>query len=309
MRGCVTVPAPTRHSDTVVNLMLTWQQSAEVAGVAAVVGIGLRRSRSPKLATAAALVIETAIIAILYSVWQFVGDFSVMSTDRAFIRGEWIARFEHTLRLPSERSVQDLILNHAGLVQAANLYYDTMHFGVMFVFLLWMFVRHRDRYSAIRTTLAITTLACLAIQFVPVAPPRLLPGFIDTAAVYGQSVYAGGGLEGNLAAMPSIHVAWAVVIAWYTMRITRSRWRYLGPLHAVITVFVVVATGNHWWLDGIVAVAVLVLCAWLRYGVARGWSAFAQSRRTRATPVADPVADPAGEVVPADEDAEPARVT
>ena len=161
--------------------------------------------------------------------WQFVGDFSVMSTDRAFIRGEWIARFEHTLHLPSERSVQDLILNHAGLVQAANLYYDTMHFGIMFVFLLWMFVRHRDRYSAIRTTLAITTLACLAIQFIPVAPPRLLPGFVDTAAVYGQSVYAGGGLEGNLAAMPSIHVAWAVVIAWYTMRITRSRWRYLGP--------------------------------------------------------------------------------
>ncbi len=292
--------------------MLSWQQSAEVAGVAAVVGMGLRRSRSPRMVTAAAIVVETAIIAALYSVWQFVGDFSVMGTDQAFSRGEWIARFEHTMGLPSERSVQDLILHNGTLVQAANLYYDTMHFGIMFVFLLWMFTRHRDRYSAIRTTLAITTLACLAIQFIPVAPPRLLPGFVDTAAVYGQSVYAGGGLEGNLAAMPSIHVAWAVVVAWYTMRITSSRWRYLGPLHAVITVFVVVATGNHWWLDGIVAVAVLVVCAWLRYGLARGWSTFAAARRGDISPAAEPAAEPsaaatAAKPAPADDATEPAH--
>jgi membrane-associated phospholipid phosphatase len=165
-----------------------------------------------------------------------------------------------------------LILPHPRLVELANLYYDIMHFGIIFVFLLWVFLRHRDRYTAIRTTLAITTLACLAIQLIPVAPPRLVGGYVDTAAAYGQSVYQGD-LAGQLFAMPSVHVTWAVLVAWYACRITTSKWRFLGVAHAALTVFVVVATANHWWLDGIVGVAVLIICAWARIGVSRAWAA------------------------------------
>jgi hypothetical protein len=69
--------------------------------------------------------------------------------------------------------------------------------------------------------------------------------------------------------MPSVHVLWAVVIGWYVWRVGRGAWRALGPAHAVITILVVVATGNHWWLDGIVAVAVPVVCAGLRGLLAR----------------------------------------
>jgi membrane-associated phospholipid phosphatase len=147
-----------------------------------------------------------------------------------------------------------------------------MHFTIMFVFLLWLFIRHRDKYSPIRTTLAITTLACLVIQLIPVAPPRMLGGYVDTAAAYGQSVYQGN-LAGQLFAMPSVHVTWAVVVGWYAYRVGTSWWRLLGPAHAALTVFVVVATGNHWWLDGVVGVAILIVCAWARYGVARAWAA------------------------------------
>jgi hypothetical protein len=38
----------------------------------------------------------------------------------------------------------------------------------------------------------------------------------------------------------------------------------------------VVVTGNHWWLDGIVAVAILAVCAWAVFGVSTAW------RRTRS---------------------------
>jgi hypothetical protein len=57
-------------------------------------------------------------------------------------------------------------------------------------------------------------------------------------------------------------------------------------VHAVITLFVVVVTGNHWWLDGIVAIAILVVCAWAVFGVRAAW------RATRARWVGEPVPVP-----------------
>ena len=165
------------------------------------------------------------------------------------------------MHLPAEAHVQALVHDPL-LAQAANVYYASMHFGALLVFLLWLFFRHRDQYRPIRRVLALTTFVCLAIQLLPVAPPRLLPGYVDTAAQYGQSVYdnsLGFGAD-QLSAMPSVHVAWAVLIGWATLRVGTGRWRWLGPGHAVLTVVVVVATANHWWADGIVAVLVLALC-------------------------------------------------
>jgi hypothetical protein len=171
------------------------------------------------------------------------------------------------VRLPSEHDLQHLIAGHKLITEACNLYYATMHFTMLFVFLCWLFVRHREVYAPIRTTLALTTLACLLVQLMPVAPPRLMPGFTDTAVKYGQSVY-GLGFD-SLSAMPSVHVAWAVLIGWFVARVSDSPWRWIGPLHACVTVFVVVATANHYWADGIVAVALLVLCRYVQLGLGR----------------------------------------
>ena len=156
------------------------------------------------------------------------------------------------------------MLPYRFVVEGANLYYATMHLTTMGIFLVWLFLRHRDRYRPVRTTLALTTLGCLLVQFVPVAPPRMLPGFVDTGTRYGQSVYSNGLPIDQLSAMPSVHVAWAALVGYFVWQCSPSRWRFIGPLHFVLTVLVVVVTGNHWWLDGIVAVAIL-----RRGGVAR----------------------------------------
>jgi hypothetical protein len=135
--------------------------------------------------------------------------------------------------------------------------------------------------------LALTTFACLLIQLLPVAPPRLLPGagYVDTAARYGQSVYGLGLGADELSAMPSVHVAWAVLVGWATLTIGRGAGRWLGPLHAAVTVLVVVVTANHFWADGIVAVAVLIGCGALerlgRRAVTR-WTARTAGPRTPA---------------------------
>lgn len=240
--------------------MWTWQEAAAVAGVLAVGWAVSRRLRVwPRTQP---FLRESALIIGLYGLWQFAGSLAGSGTYAAVGRGRWIWDAERSALLPSERTVQGWILPHPIIVQAANLYYDVMHFGVMIFFLLWLFARHREAYSRWRTTLALLTAACLLIQLIPVAPPRMIPGLdmVDTAVKYGQSVYsaAGGFDPDQLSAMPSVHVGWAVLVAVCAYRVSASRWRYLGTAHAVATVFVVAATGNHYWADGIVAAVLLV---------------------------------------------------
>jgi hypothetical protein len=281
-----------RHSGAVHNMALSWRQAAVVAAALGVAFLALRVARRPGVRRVAPWARESCLIAALYALWQLAGEVSVAGTSGAFARADWIRRVEHDLRLPSEHSVQQLIIDHSALTQAANIYYATMHFGVLFVFLVWLFLRHRGHYAAVRTTLALTTGVCLLIQLMPVAPPRLTPGagFVDTAAQYGQSVYTLGLGADELSAMPSVHVAWALLVGWYAVRIGTSRWRWLGPLHAAATVFVVVSTANHWWLDGAVAGVVLAACALARYAVALWWARWrAGRRRTADEPVAVPV--------------------
>jgi hypothetical protein len=268
----------------VQTVALTWQQAGEVAAALGVIGGGLRLVPDRRAHKVAPFVIEAAMIGFLYGLWQLCGQLSVTGTASALRRAHWIERFEHDIFLPSERSAQHLILGHRLIVEVANLYYATMHFTMLFVFLIWMFVRHRDQYRRIRTTLALTTLACLLVQLIPVAPPRMLPGFTDTAMLYHQSVYSTGVPADQLSAMPSVHVAWAVLIGYYVARISPSRWRFIAPVHSVLTIFIVAATANHWWLDGIVAVALLCLCAWLNAGVR-----VAISRRTSTPPAIESI--------------------
>ena len=133
------------------------------------------------------------------------------------------------------------------------------------VFLVWLYFRHRDRYPHYRNTLAVLTFACFVIQLFPVAPPRLLSGvgFVDTALLYHQSVYGavGTGISDQVSAMPSLHIAWACLIALAVVQVSTSRWRWLIVLHPIATMLVVVVTANHYWLDGIVAAGLLGLAS------------------------------------------------
>src|ERR1700691_3889998 len=100
-----------------------------------------------------------------------------------------------------------------------------MHFEMLIAMLVWLFARHRDGYPAVRNAMAASTAICLLISFIPVAPPRLLPGtgIVDLAARYGESVYTAMGSTAGadqLSAMPSVHVASSIIVA--SAVITRS---------------------------------------------------------------------------------------
>jgi PAP2 superfamily len=276
------------------NLALNWSQAAIFGTVLLALGVALRLTvpRAPRIL--APLVREAGLLAVLYAMWQLAGSLSLGRSAGAYMRARWIVATEHDWHLPSEVHVQDLVTPHARLTQLCNLYYASMHFTVLFVFLLWMFLRHRSRYGHWRTTIVLVTASCLLIQLVPVAPPRLLPeyGFVDTAQQYGQSVYTAFGAVGadEFSAMPSVHVAWAALIAVAVWTLTTSRWRWLGIMHGLATVFIVVATANHFWLDGIVAVALLGLALAAQAGTNRLWREFTVRRRRASAVDAIPAA-------------------
>ncbi len=221
----------------------------------------------------AAASFEVAVVCALFALWQVANALTRGHTAGGVDRGKWLWHAERVLHMPSEKSVQDLIIGHAWIVRTANYYYDTAHLTLMVVFLVWLWLRHRDRYSLVRNTIAAFTAMSLLIQMIAVAPPRLIggTGLIDTAQLYGQSVYAafGSGLADEYAAMPSIHVGWAVLISLAIVRCSSSRWRWLGLLHGGLTIFVVVATANHYWLDGVAACLLLVPAVLIAIGIER----------------------------------------
>lgn len=241
------------------NLMWSWQQAVVIGGVLLAIWALLRWLRPAAKAVPYAR--EAGLIILLYALWQFAGTLSGPGDVAALDRGQSIWNAERDVHLLSEHTVQGWLLPHPLLVQGANLYYDTMHFTLMIIFLFWLFIWHRDAYPRWRTTLALLTASSLLIQLIPVAPPRMVSalGMVDTAERYGQSVYGsiGGFQPDQVSAMPSVHVGWSLLIAVCVMSVSSSRWRYLILIHPVTTVFVVVATGNHYWGDGIVAAALL----------------------------------------------------
>ena len=268
-------------------MLLSWSAAATAAICLAILSRLLRRVPLERWGIVGPLAWETAVVLALYAFWMKSADWAVTRAVGATGHGLWVWRVEHDVHLPSEVAVQRLVLPHPLWVQAVNGFYAVVHVPALVLFLVWLYFRHPARYSRWRNVGAVLTGACLLIQMIPVAPPRLLPqlGFVDTAVRYGQSVYGTGGIKiaPQLAAMPSVHVGWSVFIAVAVIAVSTSRWRWWILLHPTLTVFAVVATANHWWLDGVVAAALLPVAMAVEAAAGVAWAAVA-ARRAVARP-------------------------
>ena len=280
-------------------MMLSWDQAAVLALLLAFAGVAVRPGGRQWLSVATAVCRETALVLALFSIWQLAGRLSLLQVDGARGHALWLWHVERVMHLPSEVAVQRVFLSQPFVVKAFNVYYATVHFPALIIFLVWLFARHREHYPPVRNTVAILTAACLLIQLIPVAPPRMFTelGFVDTALRYGQSVYGavGSGFADQLSAMPSVHVGWAVLIGVFVVRISRNPWRWLVLVHTALTILIVTVTANHWWLDGIVAVMLLGMA------VVAERSSRAVVTRVQARTVLSPVLVSARSVAPASE--------
>lgn len=179
-----------------------------------------------------------------------------------------VLSFQRSLGLPSELLLQRDLLGQTGILKMANVYYIVAHFPVTVGFLAFAWTFRREQFGRIRNTLIAVTGVGMVIHLVyPLAPPRMLDsplfGFVDTGALLGPNPYDLGIAEAanQLAAMPSLHVGWALLVAIGVIWMFDSPWRYLIAIHPAITTFVVVLTANHYWIDAFTAAA-LVALAW-----------------------------------------------
>jgi hypothetical protein len=228
----------------------------------------LRVRVAPRLLSAAREMVLLGSVFLLYEVGRH------LVRDRAglaFADADALLSLQRTLMLPSETGLQGLLLQSEGLTRAANIFYVSVHFPATIVFLIWMWLYRPKAYTWARSVLVSVTMVALLLHVTfPLAPPRMLPGegFVDTMALYGPSAYGEGtqSVTNQYAAMPSLHAAWAFFIGVAIVAVLASRWRWAVLLHPLLTVAVVVATGNHYWLD-VVAAGALVLLAMLVHGL------------------------------------------
>lgn len=246
----------------------SWDQAAIVCAAALVAWVAIRRLQPGRLThlTIPAL-LEVALISGLYSIWRIARQLPFTHEAGAIDRARALDHLQQRLHLPSEIGLQHFAVNHEAIARFINAYYAILHVPALIVFLVWMWICHRDKYPHWRSGLVYVTLGCLIIRFLRVAPPRFVPelGFVDLSDRLGFKVYGkpGTGISDQYAAMPSIHVAWAAVVALGVLCVATGWWRWLVFLHLPITMYVVAATGHHWWFDG--AVALLLLWSGLAF--------------------------------------------
>ncbi len=219
---------------------------------------------------------EILLIGALYGIYELSRGIGDVDVRTAMANGREIMHLERLWHIDPER-----VLNHGlhhvfVLAVVASYFYSLMHYLVTPVVLVWLYRSHRKHYGRARTALAISTaIGLLGYLTLPTAPPRMLghSGLIDILAQtqhYGWwgddgSVPEGmGGLTNQFAAMPSLHVGWAVWCGAAVALYARRRWvRALGVAYPVLTTVVVMATGNHYLLDALAGAAVIAAGAWL----------------------------------------------
>ncbi len=222
---------------------------------------------------------EMIIVLVLNGVYESVRNFSSASPARAYDNALRLIRWQEDLGIWHEHAIQQWALGFTPLIIAANYFYGSVYLAATIGGLVFLYRLHPDDYPLWRNTLAIgTMLGLIGFATFPLMPPRLLDdvsgghfyGFVDTLVKYPTfwSFDSEGmkTISNQFAAMPSLHCGWAFWgLAVYYPRV-RSWWaKSLALLYPVATIFVVVITGNHYFLDAVGGLLIFVV----GYGVAR----------------------------------------
>ncbi len=212
---------------------------------------------------------ELLVVFGLLVVYDRVAGLAKLRVAEAVAHGRALLAVEHS---HLERDLDSWLDRASWLHAPAAYYYDVAHICVTVGVLLAAYLWRAEVYRRARTALVAINLVGLAgFLLYPVAPPRLLPGagFVDIVSRSGTwGAWETGGAVAQRAnefgSMPSLHAAWAVWVALTVTSMTRRGWlRALGWAHVVLTTVVVLATGNHYWVDVLAGAAICALGWWL----------------------------------------------
>jgi len=258
---------------------------------------------------------EALIVAWLAWIYDLLTGYAPLRAHAAISNAWGIWHAETAVHLDPELGLNRWLARHHELSQIASYYYDNAHFLVTFGLLGLLWWRLPADYRPLRSSLAlVNVIAFVVFWLYPLAPPRMLTsvGFFD---VVGHSNTFGQWHTGTLAtsadqfaAMPSLHVSWALWCTLAVWRLTANRLlRALGVVYPLLTALVIFSTGNHFLFDalgGIGAMVLALLLVWCAEAVLAGRRAGARAELApRAVvggqmPPAQGAASPRGDAVP-----------
>jgi hypothetical protein len=212
--------------------------------------------------------VELLAIAWLLFLYDAVTNLAPLRLSVALGNARGILHVERVLQIDPELTLDRWLAAHHTLGLILSDYYDNAHFIVTLGILGWLWWKRADLYRPLRNTLVLVNVIGFVVFWLfPVAPPRMLDGFTDVVASTGAfgSWHTGAlaSQANQVAAMPSLHMAWA---GWCTLVLWRASERrfvrVLAVLYPCMTALAVLATGNHFLLDivgGLLALALAVL--------------------------------------------------
>jgi hypothetical protein len=211
---------------------------------------------------------EVILIGAIYLMYDGVRMFVAAGHNEAFTNAYRVLSLERALHLADEHGINHAVSATSELAVPLSYAYATLHYVVTPIVLVWLWRHRPGSYRGARTALvAATLIGLLGFWLFPTAPPRMMPGFVDTLAKYHNWGWWAGaasapkglaGLTNEFAAMPSLHVGWAAWCGWQIVLNATRRWlRVLGALYPVFMFFVVVGTANHYITDTIAGLLVI----------------------------------------------------
>ncbi|MFE7773063.1 phosphatase PAP2 family protein [Streptomyces sp. NPDC057445] len=214
---------------------------------------------------------ELPLVVVVYAAYSAGRLLARGNEADAVGHGLGILRLEEGFRIDFERPLNRLFSGTPAIGVPADFIYASLHYLVTPAILVWLFRRRPAGYRAARTWLMVSTLlGLIGFTLLPTCPPRLLSaghGFTDTMAQFSSYGWWGGeasaprglgGMTNQFAAMPSLHVGWALwcgVMLWLHARGPLARTTAVA--YPVVITLVVMGTANHYFLDAAAGVAVM----------------------------------------------------
>ena len=184
----------------------------------------------------------------------------------AFQNARDVIRIEQGVGLFIEPAIQAWAQSTSIIIDAASWMYVNSHFAITTAALAYLYLRRNEHFYFVRNMFMVAmAIALVGYLVFPTAPPRLIPGlgFRDSVADFtGIDAQTSNLLVNPYAAVPSMHVAFALMLAGSMARTARRGWaRALWVAYPGLVAFTVVATANHWWIDAALGAATAALSA------------------------------------------------
>lgn len=210
------------------------------------------------------LIGELLVVFLLLHVYDYVKSLETVRAAASLHNARDVLSIEKALNINIEHTANLWLAAHHTLSTALVWWYQYSHISGTMAVLTCCYLWFPAIYRNARNSLLLTNCVGLVVFVVlPVMPPRLLPhaGFIDTVAVAGFGSNHGGPITpAQFAAMPSLHLAWALWVAIVSFAMLRGmRSRVLVFIYPATTTVAVIATGNHYVLDVVAGVALAVV--------------------------------------------------